>query len=684
MSKQRVFDIFNFTKPQPDKLTILNKPKLKSNSDNDSDSVDSELLALSNFSSSTSSLNETDYESTGYKNLLKNDEKIDLGDLQSGPIRPVLKSYPMTNFGNPKRCFNASYFNEHDWLEYSIQNDSLHYSLCRNFGAKDNEGTFSKTGFRNWKKLSGSRGITEKKQTKLKAHASTKSHLACVAKWLGHKNTETIGSVHTQLSTQHKLQVEANKSYIKTLIDITLYLSCQGLPFRGHDESTDSLNIGNFKEACQLMSKYIPEFSVKFLKTTNYTSPLVQNSIIEMCAKNVRDQIISEVGDGVFGIIFYKEEQMALCIRYCKGLDIFEKFIGFINCSESQNARSLCEYILKYLKEYGLNTNAKLVAQSYDGASVMSGRFNGVQALIKCIFIILFVLKESRNVFHTLESLYVHISQSARNKNLIDIQKNLGIEKKDFNTTENICNSFIHLFILQKVLTMINILSNQLQSKTATLGNAANVIKSVIKSFEDLRNPVAFSQMWREILQFCEDHNLTIEKPFQSCKRKRLQSKSLSSFVMSTTTKMVTSIDNFFKLDFELSTYFIDHYKDLLSISVDSLKAEMIVAKIVIIPTYGTSKELTTDNLKLILQENVYPNLFHLYKVAITLPISSSTYERSFSAMRRRKTWLRTSMLQDRFTQVSILYIEKSDTKNINKDIILKQFAEEHKYIMLT
>jgi len=40
-------------------------------------------------------------------------------------------------------------------------------------------------------------------------------------------------------------------------------------------------------------------------------------------------------------------------------------------------------------------------------------------------------------------------------------------------------------------------------------------------------------------------------------------------------------------------------------------------------------------------------------------------------------------MLQDRFTQVSILYIEKSDTKNINKDIILKQFAEEHKYIML-
>ncbi|KAL4104929.1 hypothetical protein QTP88_020205 [Uroleucon formosanum] len=102
MSKQRVFDIFNFTKPQPDKLTSLNKPKLKSNSDNDSDSVDSELLALSSFSSSTSCLYETDYESTSYKNLLKNDEKIDLGDLQSGPIRSVLKDLLSISVGSLK------------------------------------------------------------------------------------------------------------------------------------------------------------------------------------------------------------------------------------------------------------------------------------------------------------------------------------------------------------------------------------------------------------------------------------------------------------------------------------------------------------------------------------------------------------------------------------------------------
>lgn len=98
MSKQceRVFDIFNLKKPKPDNLTGLNKPKLaklksiSDNNDSDSVSVDSDLLASSSYCSSTSCLNATDYEYTS-TNLLKNEKIIDLGDLQTGPIRPILK-----------------------------------------------------------------------------------------------------------------------------------------------------------------------------------------------------------------------------------------------------------------------------------------------------------------------------------------------------------------------------------------------------------------------------------------------------------------------------------------------------------------------------------------------------------------------------------------------------------------
>lgn len=72
---------------------------------------------------------------------------------------------------------------------------------------------------------------------------------------------------------------------------------------------------------------------------------------------------------------------MSLCVYYCKGLDINERLLGFVDCSESQSADSLSTHILTYLKE---SSKAKLVEQSYDGANVMSGKFKGVQAKIRC------------------------------------------------------------------------------------------------------------------------------------------------------------------------------------------------------------------------------------------------------------------------------------------------------------
>lgn len=54
-------------------------------------------------------------------------------------------------------------------------------------------------------------------------------------------------------------------------------------------------------------------------------------------------------------------------------------------------------------------------------------------------------------------------------------------------------------------------------------------------------------------------------------------------------------------------------------------------------------------------------------------PISSSICERSFSAMRRFKSWSRTSMGQERFTK-----IERDITNKLRVDdgeVILKKFA---------
>lgn len=46
---------------------------------------------------------------------------------------------------------------------------------------------------------------------------------------------------------------------------------------------------------------------------------------------------------------------MALCLRYCKGLEIKERFIGFIDCSYKQDAETLSQTMLDYLKQCNLN-----------------------------------------------------------------------------------------------------------------------------------------------------------------------------------------------------------------------------------------------------------------------------------------------------------------------------------------
>ena len=69
-------------------------------------------------------------------------------------------------------------------------------------------------------------------------------------------------------------------------------------------------------------------------------------------------------------------------IRICEGSYIVkEAFLGFDNVSNDRRASAIAEYVLGILQKF--NFVEKLVAQTYDGASVMSSELNGVEAKIK-------------------------------------------------------------------------------------------------------------------------------------------------------------------------------------------------------------------------------------------------------------------------------------------------------------
>ena len=84
---------------------------------------------------------------------------------------------------------------------------------------------------------SGSKGGNKSKLNKLDAHVKSNLQLTCLIKWSAYQKTKETGSVYSQIFSRHSLMVESNKKYMKMLVDIVLFVNCQGIGLRGHDET---------------------------------------------------------------------------------------------------------------------------------------------------------------------------------------------------------------------------------------------------------------------------------------------------------------------------------------------------------------------------------------------------------------------------------------------------------------
>ena len=64
-----------------------------------------------------------------------------------------------------------------------------------------------------------------------------------------------------------------------------------------------------------------------------------------------------------------------------------------------------------------------------------------------------------------------------------------------------------------------------------------------------------------------------------------------------------------------------------------------------------------------------------LVQLLVIVPASAATAERSFSTLRRVKTYLRSTMAQKRLTHLLILNIHEQRTSELNIDDIVKEFV---------
>lgn len=142
----------------------------------------------------------------------------------------------------------------------------------------------------------------------------------------------------------------------------------------------DGLNHGNFLEAVRLLAQFDPFLAahVESLQKnqTSYLSKRIQNELIALMARMVREAIIKDIKkSGPFGIMFdttpdmSRREQMSEIVRYVlidfeeMSYEVKESFLDFIEIKgPRKDAETLSSAILHKLRGDGLTLD-KCVAQ---------------------------------------------------------------------------------------------------------------------------------------------------------------------------------------------------------------------------------------------------------------------------------------------------------------------------------
>ncbi|XP_042432732.1 uncharacterized protein LOC122019319 [Zingiber officinale] len=190
----------------------------------------------------------------------------------------------------------------------------------------------------------------------------------------------------------HGRDIEVSyRTRLTAMLDVTRFLLKQGLSFRGHDESSNSLNRGNFLELLQWYSQRNEEIS----KVVNQNapgnnqmiSPTIQKDLTRASASEITLSIIKDIGNNVFSLMVDEsrdisvKEQMGVVLRYVnKRGQVIERFLAIVHVSDT-SSRSLKDAIDALFVKHGLSLS-RLRGQGYNGASNMLGEFNGLKSLI--------------------------------------------------------------------------------------------------------------------------------------------------------------------------------------------------------------------------------------------------------------------------------------------------------------
>jgi hypothetical protein len=295
---------------------------------------------------------------------------------------PILANYPEDEDG---RHFNADWYKRFEWLEYSVERNAAFCYACRHFAKVEKGKAFTVVGYKGWK-----RAVGDKKKGLLQ-HDEAPVHKAAMVDWAKKmRNLETGSSVTHMLCNE---VFEHRRYYIKSIADMIQFLAINELPFRGDYDDEEGCEKGLFTSLFQYTLKKDEKLASivhEIPKNATYTSPEIQNDVINIMATMVTKSVADDVksADVPFFTVFAdgtrdksNTEHVSVAVRYVREGKPKESLLKIVTTS-NLDAQSLSKVILDALTDEKINIQ-NMISQCYDGASCMSGVNGGVQRIIQ-------------------------------------------------------------------------------------------------------------------------------------------------------------------------------------------------------------------------------------------------------------------------------------------------------------
>lgn len=318
----------------------------------------------------------------------------------------------------------------------------------------------------------------------------------------------------------------------------------------------------------------------------------------------------------------------------------------------------IAKEIQQQIQNYGL-VELKCVAQTYDGAAVMIGSTGGEQAHCRrlhpeAIYVHCYAhqlnlvlcntckaVPEAVELFSLLECVYSFFSTSLVNHHkFMETQAKLGLTKTE-------------LVQLSNTRWACQLRSHKTRHKQMKMENF--VLEATVGSRTELNNSDALK---RELLFPCVDW-MVGELDQRFC--------SVDAGLLKVIQACSPKSENFLSEP---------HLNELAKHYRLDLKKEVLVTRNFL--TQKTEAGCPPKNMLSVynlLDSDMFPSLKATIQVALTVPVSSCSCERSFNALRRLHPWLRQTMGQKRLHSLAVMSIEKDMLQHLSHNRVIDRFA---------